>query len=520
MPFFRFLPPAARLPVRPALRLMLLFASAALAGCMSMPEPSLPAGAPSQWRNATDAPAPDPASWWKIYGDPTLDQLVEQALADNLTVAEAHARLQAARLLHGVAEGPYRPEFAFRTRDAVAADARSSYFQAGFDATWELGLFGRAEAAERLARADVDAAAATLQGARISVVAEVVRAYRELRHAQMRERLLNEAVALRARHVELVSLRHRTRLASGADLDRARAALEEARAALADPRVAIRQSALRLATLLGRSEPDPSWTKAPAATALPPLRAAIRSTPADLLRARPDIRMAQARVLHAAGALGIARADLYPRLGLGGSLTIASNFANNFNRRSESSTSTQAIFSLGPLIDIPLFDYGRRQAAERARSAELDAALLAYRQTVLSSAAEAEAALIELDEYRKRREAEEKAVQALDGALERARRLEAAKLASELDHLDLAARRIQAQLAVSATTLAQDLAFISLHKAVGGGPLPADTPGLGLSGDEPAGSLPPSASRSTDAAAPAGSLPGPRCAGCTLAQRD
>jgi len=473
MPLSRSAPPKSAGLARSALRSALVLAASVLAGCASIPEPTLQADVPAQWHNTrAGAPAPDPASWWKAYGDPLLDGLVEQALAENLTVAEAHARLQAARKLHGVADTPYRPELAFRTRDAVAADARSSYFQAGFDATWELGLFGRSEAAERLARADLDAAAATLQGARVSVVAEVVRTYRELRHAQAREQLLNEAVALQERQVELVSLRQRTSLASRIDTERAQAALEQARAALADPGVAIRQSALRLATLLGRNEPDPAWTRAPAATTVAPMRAAIRSAPADILRTRPDIQMAQARVLDAAGALGIARADLYPRLGLGGSLTIASNFANNFNRRGDAATSTQAIFSLGPLIDIPLFDWGRRQATERARGDELEAALLAYRQAVLNGVAEAESALIELDEYRQRREAEERALQALERASDHARRLTASKLSSEFDNADLASRRIQAGLALSATTLAQDLAFISLHKAVGGGGVP------------------------------------------------
>lgn len=489
-----------------------------------MPEPVPQADVPTQWHNAQAdaAPAPDPASWWKVYEDPLLDRLVEQALNGNVTVAEAQVRLAAARELHGVAEGPYRPEIAFRTRDAVAADARSSYFQAGFDATWELGLFGRAQAAERVARADVDAAAANLQGARVSVVAEVVRTYRELRHAQLRERLLKEAVALQARQVELVSLRQRTRLASRIDVERARAELEQSRAALADPAMAIRQSAVRLAMLLGRAEPDPAWT-APAETTAAPLRAAIRSTPADLLRTRPDVQLAQARVLDAAGALGIARADLYPRLGLGGSVTIASNFANNFNRRADSNTSTQAIFSLGPLIDIPLFDWGRRQAAERARSAELDAALLAYRQAVLNGAVETETALIELDELRQRRQAQERAVRALEQAADHARQLTASRLSSELDNTDLGARRIQARLALSSTILAQDLAFISLHKAVGGGPLPASgTAGPTSLGSSEAGQDPPApgaANPAGDGGGGTGKAAEAPCSGCAVGKR-
>lgn len=468
MPFFRF--PQSPLS-HPGLRRTLVLAVAALAGCASAPAPDLHADVPAQWHNAAPAAAgaAAPAEWWKAFADPQLDDLVRQALAGNLTIAEAHARLQASRKLHGVADAAYLPNLNFRTRDAVAADASSSYFQAGFDATWELGLFGRGEATERLARANVEAAAATLQGARVSVAAEVVRAWRELRSAQARQRLLKGAVALQERQVELISLRERTRLASRVEVERTQAALEQARASLADPGLAIRQSALKLAVLLGRHEPDPAWTREPDDATNPAVLAAIASTPADMLRTRPDIQMAQARVLDAAGALGIARADLYPRLGIGGSLTVASNFANNFNRRN-TPTHTQTIFSLGPLIDIPLFDWGQRQAAAHARGDELDAALLAYRQAVLEGLSEAESALVELDQYRQRREAEERALQALGRAADHAGRLTASKLSSEFDNADLAARRIQAQLALSATTLAQDLAFISLHKAVGGAP--------------------------------------------------
>ncbi|AZG10025.1 TolC family protein [Pigmentiphaga sp. H8] len=465
MPFFYF--PQSP-PFRPGLRWALVLAVAALAGCASVPAPDLQADVPAQWSNAAPG-APAPAEWWKAFADPQLDGLVEQALAGNLTIAEAHARLQAARKLHDAADAPYLPNLGFRTRDAVAADASSSYFQAGFDATWEFGLFGRSEGAERQARASVDAAAATLQGARVSVAAEVVRAWRELRSAQARQQLLKEAVTLQERQVQLISLRERTRLASRVDVERTQAALEQARASLADPGLAVRQSALKLAVLLGRHEPDPAWLRMPAPVASPPALAAITSTPADMLRTRPDIQMAQARVLDAAGALGIARADLYPRLGIGGSLTVASNFANNFNRRN-TPTYTQTIFSLGPLIDIPLFDWGQRQAAAHARGDELDAALLAYRQAVLEGLSEAESALIELDQYRQRREAEERALRAIGRAADHADRLTASKLSSEFDNADLASRRIQAQLALSATTLAEDLAFISLHKAVGGAP--------------------------------------------------
>ncbi|WP_160142193.1 TolC family protein [Pigmentiphaga humi] len=441
---------------------------ACLAGCAAPPAvPELATDVPAQWQNAAGAGiAPAAGPWWQAFGDPMLDQLIGQALAGNFGIAEAQARLQAARRLAGAAQAPYRPALAARTRDAIAADASTSYFQAGFDATWELGLFGRAESVQRQADASVAGAAASLQGARVSVAAEVARAYREMRNAQERTRLLEQAVAVQQRRGELLAVRQRARLAAGAELDQAGAALEQARAQLAEPAIAMRQAAQRLAMLLGRAAPDPAWLTPSAASAPDaPAYAALPAAPADMLRTRPDIQLAQARVLDAAGALGVAHADLYPRLGLGGSLTVA---VSNIGRRASSASRT--VFSFGPLIDIPLFDWGQRRAAEQARDDELEAALLAYRQAVLEGLSEAESALVELDEYRKRREAEQRALQALRKADGQGRELVRLRLASEYDSIDLAARRVQAELALSATTLAQELAFISLHKAVGGAP--------------------------------------------------
>src|SRR6185312_8205244 len=154
-------------------------------------------------------------------------------------------------------------------------------------------------------------------------------------------------------------------------------------------RAAVVQHAQALALLLGKSEPDPAWL---ASKPLPQLADVnVESVPADLLRTRPEIRYAETQVLKAAGELGIAKADMYPRLALGSSLTFAALVKGRTRLGDVNNT-----FAIGPIINIPLFDWGQRHAVRDAREDQLQAALIAYRQAVLQGAAEVETDLAAL----------------------------------------------------------------------------------------------------------------------------
>src|SRR6185312_6319848 len=188
----------------------------------------------------------------------------------------------------------------------------------------------------------------------------------------------------------------------------------------------------------GKSEPDPAWL---ASKPLPQLADVnVESVPADLLRTRPEIRYAETQVLKAAGELGIAKADMYPRLALGSSLTFAALVKGRTRLGDVNNT-----FAIGPIINIPLFDWGQRRAVRDAREDQLQAALIAYRQAVLQGAAEVESDLAALH-------AAGQKLQSAD-----------AKLALSESELD----REQARLA-------HGLAFVALYKALGGAPLPEE----------------------------------------------
>jgi outer membrane protein TolC len=205
---------------------------------------------------ANAAPAPDLRSWWKAFHDPALDRLVDAALTDNLTLAQSVARVEAARQLAGASDLAHLPQVNFHTYAEPTPDSSASYFQFGFDAKWEFGWFGRSTSEHRIAAGTLDAAYADAQSARVSVVAETVKTYLELRGAQQRLTLLDGVANDAQRRGDLVATRVRLRMAAPGELVRAQA-----------------QAPLRRLRL-----PNRAWRSRAAATSLPPCSVAPSPT--------------------------------------------------------------------------------------------------------------------------------------------------------------------------------------------------------------------------------------------------
>jgi NodT family efflux transporter outer membrane factor (OMF) lipoprotein len=454
----------------PAGRVLALAAGALLAGCVQVAVPRLDAPAPAAWQHAPAAdaalgPAPDLRGWWKAFGDAELDRLVERALEQNLTIAQAALRIDAARVLTQHRYAAFLPSLGAHTFAEPAPDSSASYFQVGFDAKWELGLFGSAKSHARIAKADQRISESEAQAARVSVVAEVVRTYLELRAAQRRLALLEQLATLADEKAALTSTRVRLRMASAGDLARAEAERASAQAALYEPRLAAERCRQQLAVLLGQSQPAADLVAPGAPPDLGDLR--IAAAPADLLRTRPEIRRAEAEVLKAAGELGIARAELYPRLGLGGSLTYAAKVVGH-TRLSD----TDDIVTFGPVFDIPLFDWGARRAVADARDAQLSASMLAYRQAVLEGVAEAETALAALEQQRERAAALRRGLAGIERGDADVGTLRRLGLADGFDRVASRAALLQAELELVQAEQERGVAFVALYKALGGAPLP------------------------------------------------
>jgi NodT family efflux transporter outer membrane factor (OMF) lipoprotein len=465
----------SRTPVRPNVRFALALAPAfALAACAVAPLPRLPDETPARWQQtdvSAKAPAADLSGWWKAFNDPQLDRLVEAALRDNLGIAQAALRIEGARTLDRHHDAAFLPQFGFRTYAEPTPDSSASYFQAGFDAKWEFGLFGRAQSQARVSAGDLGIAEAEVQAARVSVVAEVVRSYVELRAAQHRRSLLAQLSEAAQTRRALTATRERLRLASATDVAQASAQAIAAQAALAGPDAAIVRARRQLSALLGRNDAAEDIALDPDA-AVPDVSAfAIDSLPADLVRTRPEIRRAEFEVLKKAGELGLAHADLFPRVGLGGALTYAAKVIGH-TRLSDA----DGIVTFGPAIDIPLFDWGARHAVEQARDAELKASLLAYRQAVLDGVAEVESALAVLHAQVERGALLARNVSALDQAAAGAATRQRLGLADAAELAAATIAKAEAEVELAQAQQERSLAFIALYKALGGAPLPAAVP--------------------------------------------
>ena len=446
-----------------------------LAGCKSLVTmPSLQTSTPEQWRNSVQATsesnstqAPDLDAWWHAFGDPQLDALITQALSDNLSVAQAREHLVAARALASVSTSEFRPNINAGTLTTPDPDATASYLQVNIDARWELGLFGRTQSTQWVAQAGVDSAAADLQSSRVTLVAEVVRDYLALRGAQQQVTLLEQVADAQRKHQALTQRRRELGLATDADLARTEADAAQADAALSEPRARADSSAQQLALLCGIAEPQPALL---AAAPMPNLLFVVpRTLPADLLRTRPDIHRAESAVLSAAGELGIAKADLYPRLSLLGGITTSTTTSGGtfgFGR---------AVPAIGPIIDFPLFDWGARRARVTAKDAELLATVYAYRQTVLEAVAETESALSMLDAQQARMTSLRTAVAAHERDAHSTARARNLGLADDVDQAVTAVALIQSQLELLDAEQARNLAYIALYKSLGGAPPPAAT---------------------------------------------
>ncbi|WP_229678993.1 efflux transporter outer membrane subunit [Dyella caseinilytica] len=442
-----------------------------LAGCHAAPLPELKPPLPQTWRNAAVSPTnpaqPDLRSWWLAFNDPYLNSLVQRALDHNLDVAAATEHLIAARTLYKHATDKYLPSLKADTNQVIEPNASASYFIAGFDAIWELPFFGAWKSTHRMADGTLDQAHAQLQSAYVTLVADVVRCWVELRTAQEQAQLLTAIRDANREKLRLLQVREGLKLTSPAEVANAEAELGRADMALSDPQRAINANAQQLAALLGQPEPDPAWLDQ--AGPQPQLGSwQLTSAPPDLLRTRPEIAAAEADVLRAAGEAGIARSDVYPHIGLGSSLDWSLTILHHHRTIS----SGEGIFSAGPVVDMPLFDWGMRVAQAHAKNHELKAAVYSYRQAVLQGVAETETAMGDLQQLHLREAAAEQVVQALDSSAAAQDKRRSLGLGSTLELQDSLIAQQNAQLSLISARGERDMAYVSLYKALGGAPLP------------------------------------------------
>lgn len=459
---------------RPALALLLLAAPGCAVGPdYEEPETPIPAAFENPEGLSND---PALAAWWRELGDPRLDALLARAVAGNRDVKTAAALLRKARALHagdGFAYAPTVTAQAGYTRqllsnatfleDVPREDRSFGYHHAGFDAAWELDLFGRVRRLNEASAAEVELAEAAERDVLLSLLAEVARTWFELKGARHRLDIARRNAGLLREMLAVTVARVEGGRGTELDVLRARAELHSTLAGVPAIETEAAAARNRLAVLLGET---PSGFQADAGPPGPPealpARVAI-GRPAELLRRRPDIRVAERRLAAATARIGVETADLFPRVSLGGSIGAQASALSGLWGAGA------LAYAFGPSITWAAFDLGRVAARIRAADAHAEADLHRYQQTVLRALEEAETAIVRFGRERVRRDALAEAVAAGAEAAALADVRYQAGAADFLSTLD--ARRtalaLELQLAESRTRAASSL--IALYKALGGG---------------------------------------------------
>lgn len=460
----------------------------AVAACASAPSPPPPAPElPAQWSEAPHSKAsisPAGLAWWRSFNDAQLDALVERAVRGNLDLQLAEARVREARARQKAAAASLWPALdaaasAMRERDSANSPGpvrvgpggqiesrpgeTENLFRAGFDASWELDVFGGRHRAVDAAQAELEASAYDRGAAIVTLVAEVARTYIELRGLQQQIALARTQLAAQRDLAGLTQARYAGGMATELDLARADAQLQLASAEPAALEAASREALHSLAVLLG--EPPGALAEAlgdvgpiPAAADPPPV-----GLPSDLLRQRPDIRQAERQLAAATARQDAAAADLYPRFSLLGSAGLASVAAGDFFNHAST------FWAVGPSMTWPIFRHGQIVATIEVRDAQRQQALIGYRRAILNGLKEVETAIARLSREAERRSTLGAAVGLNRRAVELARSRYAGGLADFRDVRDaqLGLIRAQRELVLSETAAALDR--VALYKALGGG---------------------------------------------------
>lgn len=407
------------------------------------------------------------AEWWSTLNDPELTSLIERSIKRNLSLHEAMARVHKARARRGIANAGLFP-----TLDAAGSakwnrssenNASNELYSLSFDAGWELDFFGSIRRSLEASQADLEASQEDLHDVLVSLLAEVALNYVEVRTFQCRLAVAEANLAVQNETYQLTLWRYQAGLSDELAMQQARYNLESTRSQIPPLRTGIENAMNRIAVLLGEQpgkvhEELKKLVLTPAA----PLKVAV-GVPADILRRRPDVRRAERELAAQTARVGVAMADLYPKLSLSGFVGLE---ALSLNGLFSSATKTA---TGGSLITWPIFRGGTIRQNIEVQSALQEQALIKYEAAVLRALEEVENALVAYAEEQGRRDALFAAEDAAQKASELAQQKYKAGL-TDFNNVIEAQRSLltfQDQLAQSNGAVTSNL--VRLYKALGGG---------------------------------------------------
>jgi multidrug efflux system outer membrane protein len=449
-----------------------------LAGCAMVGPNYVPPDTPvsptwhSQLKGGLMTEEMDPkilAGWWATLNDPELSNLIDRAVAGNLDLKKAWARVREARARRGLAKSDLFPTldaagsatWSRSSKDTVTGKT-SDLYSASFDAGWELDIFGGVRRSVEAAEADLGAKQEDLHDVLVSLLAEVAVNYLDVRTFQVRLAVAEANLQAQSETYQLAQWRYEAGLSDELTVQQARYNLENTRSQIPTLRTGLEEAMNRIAVLLGE-QPGKLHAELEKREPIPvtPLNVAV-GVPADLLRRRPDVRQAERQLAAQTARIGVATADLYPKFTLSGSIGLEALSLNNLS---------SGIWTLsgGPRISWAIFKAGAIRQNIEVQSALQEQYLIAYETAVLSALEEVENALVAYAEEQQRRQSLSEATQAAQKAVELAQHKYQAGLTDFSNVLDAQRSLLsfQDQLAQSDGTVTSNL--VRLYKALGGG---------------------------------------------------
>ena len=466
-------------------RPFLLATATLLAACTVGPDFRQPvvAGASGQWIGPA-APGAVDTLWWRSLGDPVLTSLIETATAGNADIRTGEARLREARANRDTAAGGRMPNIDAKASFAQTQLSRNGQFpiasipgfnrqfglfDAGFDASWELDLWGGHRRAVEAAGRREESAAASLADARLQIIAEVARSYADLRTTQARLQALATDSGYRGSLAMLTRQRVDAGEAPASEASAATIRAADARAPIAGAKADLQAAIYRLALLAGQPPEALAGTLDTPAPLLEPPALVAAGLRSDLLTRRPDVRAAQADFAAATADIGVATAELFPKLTLIGSL------GQQSQSLSDTASGSSTRFGMGPSFSWPIFAAGRMRAQVRGAGARADAAAATYEKVVLAALSDSETALNRYAAARTALADREAALAAADHAASLAQQRFGSGEDDRLALLEAQSTAAAANLRAIAARADRFTAYVSLTKALGGGWITSST---------------------------------------------
>ncbi|MDF3150900.1 efflux transporter outer membrane subunit [Mesorhizobium sp. XAP10] len=446
-----------------------------LAGCVVGPDYQTPILAmPANWSGQKPTKPAQPArlsKWWQRLRDPELNTLVEEAVAGNLDVATAKAKIREARASYRQSAGTLLPSAdgsgsASRNKSAETtsgSDATYSEYQAGFDASWELDLFGANRRGVEAARYGLNASQEELRSTLLTLVGDVASYYTQARGYQARIALARRSAASQRQTAELTRTMAQAGTATAADVAKAMGQAASTEAAVPTLEASYAQAVHRLAVLAGRPPASLNERLKRVAPIPAPRLPMPTGIPADLLLSRPDLRMAERQYAQYTAKIGQAEAARYPSVSLTGDISTAALKLGDLGKNSSIG------WSFGPTLSVPLFNAGQLQAAVEVAKAQRDQYFIAYRSSVLTALEDVENALVLLSQERIRIGKLASSAKSYGEAASLEGTLYKAGETSLLDVLDAQRSLYSAEDSLLQSRVLLATNYIALNKALGGG---------------------------------------------------